>query len=156
MGMKMGQKKNAFQTALSSQLYCMLPDVLVYARWKNSHRQWLKATLLGKVITSLGLECGQTFVKHAKDLGASYRPLPFSTRMLWKAGVKSTQWGFSIPSHFMVMFVIYRHFKRLKGTAWKQSRIRVYALAGHIQFFHERRNHVKHLQLVFLLANCLW
>lgn len=35
MGMKMGQKNNAFQTALSSQLCCKLPDVLVYAKWKK-------------------------------------------------------------------------------------------------------------------------
>lgn len=34
----MDQKSSAFQTALSSQLYCMLTNILVYEKWKKLSR----------------------------------------------------------------------------------------------------------------------
>lgn len=117
------------------------------------HKKWLKTTLLGKAIVSLSLDNGQTFVRHYQGLKTSYRLLSLNICMFWKASTKSTLWWFSPTSWLYLLFI---SVKRLKGIAQQQNRIRACALAGHIQLFHEMCSCVKHLQLGFLLVNCLW
>lgn len=84
MRMKMGQKNNAFQTTLSSQLYCILTDVLDYARWKKTlFRFSLSPSMHNRSLSE------QRFLKARRTPEAAWGFLSWKTRKCFHLNAES-------------------------------------------------------------------